>query len=126
LEAVGMLKVKRVYEVKGADDGRRILVDRLWPRGLRRSEAAIDEWMKEVAPSDELRRWFGHREERWHQFRERYRDELRAPGQMEILRQLARDAQKGNVTILYSAKDTERNNARVLAGFISELTGAGI
>lgn len=114
-----MLKVKRVYEGKAADDGTRILVDRLWPRGLTKEGAGIDEWVKDIAPSDELRKWFGHEPERWEEFKRRYSLELSAPPQAEQIRRIARMAKKGNVTLVYAAKDVERNNARVLEAAVA-------
>lgn len=115
-----MLKVKRVYEKRHPDDGIRILVDRLWPRGLASTSAGLDEWAKELAPSDQLRRWFGHNPERWPGFRQKYREELRSPPKTEALLRIVRMADKGKITLLYGAKDTERNNARVLAEVINE------
>ncbi|MBI4187585.1 MAG: DUF488 family protein [Chloroflexi bacterium] len=114
-----MLKLKRVYEGKQPDDGIRILVDRLWPRGLRSSGAGIDEWLKDLAPSDELRRWFAHIPEKWPEFRQKYLAELSAPEKGLPLRRIARMAADGDVTLLYSARDTEHNNAKVLAEFVT-------
>ena len=114
-----MIKVKRVYERPEEDDGFRILVDRLWPRGLRKSEAKIDLWLKEVAPSSELRKWFSHREERWEEFRRRYREELKE--KQEILEKIkALEGEKGVITLLFSAKDAEHNNAVVLREVLNE------
>lgn len=115
------MRVKRVYQKKQADDGRRLLVDRLWPRGLSAAEAGIDEWLKDLAPSDELRRWFAHEPERWPKFRQRYLEELSAPQQVDTLRRIAQVAATGEVTLLYAANDTERNNARVLADVVTRL-----
>ncbi|MBI2851445.1 MAG: DUF488 family protein [Chloroflexi bacterium] len=114
-----MLRVKRVYEGKQADDGTRLLVDRLWPRGLSKGEAGIDEWLKDLAPSDELRRWFAHEPEKWPEFRKRYLEELSVPEKTEALKRIARMVAEGGVTLLYAAKDTERNNARVLADVVT-------
>ena len=116
-----MLKTKRVYEERQADDGTRILVDRLWPRGIRSAEAGIDQWMKDLAPSTDLRLWFGHKVERWPEFRLRYLEELSAPGKAGIVDQIASMALEGNVTLVYAAKDTEHNNAKVLEELISKL-----
>jgi uncharacterized protein YeaO (DUF488 family) len=116
-----MLKTKRVYEKRQADDGVRILVDRLWPRGIRTTEAGIDQWMKNLAPSTDLRLWFGHKVERWPEFRLRYLEGLSAPEKTEVLKQIASMALKGNVTLIYAAKDTEHNNAKVLEELISKL-----
>jgi uncharacterized protein YeaO (DUF488 family) len=115
-----MLKVKRVYESKEAGDGVRILVDRLWPRGLRSAEAGIDEWMKDVAPSDELRKWFAHDPEKWPEFKRKYTKELADPQKAALLKRIAKSAASGNVTLVYAAKDTEHNNARVLEELISK------
>lgn len=109
-----MLGTKRVYEKRNPSDGKRILVDRLWPRGLTREEAAIDEWMKDLAPSDELRKWFGHEPEKWAEFRQKYTQELNAPDKVRLLDKLASMAKAGNVTMVYAARDTEHNNAKVL------------
>ena len=116
-----MLRIKRVYEPKSGNDGKRIYVDRLWPRGLRSSEAAIDEWLKDIAPSDALRKWFGHDPERFPEFRKRYLKELAAPIGRELTERIAREANKKVVTLLYSARDTEHNNAIVIADQIKTL-----
>jgi uncharacterized protein YeaO (DUF488 family) len=107
------VKIKRIYEPAAKSDGHRVLVDRLWPRGIKREQAAIDEWTREVAPSQELRHWFGHDPERFDEFRRRYLDELQDhPEELQALRDRAR---KGTVTLLFGARDTEHNNAAVLA-----------
>jgi uncharacterized protein YeaO (DUF488 family) len=107
-----MLKIRRIYDPPTSDDGRRILVDRLWPRGLTKDGARVDEWLKEIAPSDELRKWFGHDPARWEEFRMRYREELKAHG--DLLERLHSEAKKGTVTLLFAAKDEEHNNAVAL------------
>ena len=107
-----MFKVKRVYEKPDETDGIRVLVDRLWPRGIKKEDAWIDHWMKEIAPSDSLRKWFAHKEERWQEFKSRYMKELKDKN--EILKQLIELGKKKKVTLLYGAKDTENNNAQVL------------
>jgi uncharacterized protein YeaO (DUF488 family) len=107
------LRLKRAYEPAEAADGERILIDRLWPRGVRRADAHLDEWARELAPSTELRRWFGHDPARFEEFRRRYAEELEP--QQEKLRELRRRASRGTVTLVYSARDTERNYAVVLA-----------
>ena len=107
-----MVRIRRIYEEPTAEDGKRILVDRLWPRGIAKEKARIDEWLKEIAPSDELRKWFGHDPSRWEEFRERYRRELDA--KTELLGQLRGLTKKGTVTLLFAAKDEEHNNAVVL------------
>jgi len=117
-----MLRVKRVYDKKGAGDGKRILIDRLWPRGLRTEDAAIDDWLKELSPSDELRRWFNHEPEKWQEFRRRYRKELSSPEKREILKRIAKEAAHSDITLVYGASETEYNNARVLAELIGEAT----
>src|SRR5688500_7469996 len=115
------IKIKRVYEQPGKDDGRRILVDRLWPRGLTKEKAGVDLWLKDVAPSTELRKWFGHDPERWEEFKERYRAELAEEGKMEVLRDIAERAREENVTLLFGAKNTRHNDARALEAFIREV-----
>jgi uncharacterized protein YeaO (DUF488 family) len=116
-----MLRTKRVYEKRNSGDGKRILVDRLWPRGLMREEAAIDEWMKDLAPSDELRRWFGHEPEKWPEFQRRYTQELLSPDKVRLVDKVVRMAGEGNVTIVYAARDTEHNNAKVLEQIIQSV-----
>lgn len=106
------IRLKRAYEPPAADDGVRILVDRLWPRGVRKEAAALDRWAKDLAPSSELRKWFGHDPARWDEFRRRYREELREHAdQVDELRGLAR---KGRITLVYSAHDEAHNDAVVL------------
>ncbi len=107
-----MVRLKRVYDQPAADDGRRVLVDRLWPRGVAKEAARIDEWLKEIAPSDDLRKWFGHDPARWDDFRRRYREELQ--GHEEVLERLRLEARRGTVTLLFAAKDEGRNNAVAL------------
>ncbi len=111
-----VLKLKRAYEPPEENDGLRVLVDRLWPRGLRKSSASIDLWMKEAAPSDELRRWFGHEEGRWPEFRRRYWKEL--DGKEESIKRLTKAASEGPVTLLFAAHDVERNNAVALKEYL--------
>jgi uncharacterized protein YeaO (DUF488 family) len=106
------VRLKRAYEPPSKGDGRRILVDRLWPRGLSKAEADIDEWLKEIAPSTELRKWFGHDPDRWAEFRRRYREELRAHG--ELVEKLRRMAAEGPITLVYGARDEHHNDAVVL------------
>jgi len=111
------VKIKRVYEPSRPSDGTRILIDRLWPRGLSKRKAAIDEWIKEVAPSTTLRKWFGHDPARWPQFRSRYRAELkRNPEPLKRLRALAR--QRRSVTLVYAAHDEAHNDAVVLRSLL--------
>jgi uncharacterized protein YeaO (DUF488 family) len=106
------VRLKRAYEAASADDGYRVLVDRLWPRGVSREQAQLDQWEKDLAPSTELREWFGHEPGRFPEFRRRYIDELRANAQR--LRELRRRARLGTVTLVYSAHDSEHNDAVVL------------
>lgn len=106
------VRLKRAYEPAAEDDGARVLVDRLWPRGLRKDEAAIDRWEKSVAPSTELRRWFGHDPARWEEFRRRYAEEL--DGHSAELGELRALARHGRLTLLYSAHDEAHNQAVVL------------
>ncbi len=107
------LRLKRVYEPATAADGYRVLIDRLWPRGLSKERARLDAWERELAPSDELRRWFGHEPQRFAEFRRRYLDELR--GQRPRLTELRRRARREPVTLVYAARDDEHNDAVVLA-----------
>jgi uncharacterized protein YeaO (DUF488 family) len=108
----GHVRLKRAYEPASPNDGLRVLVDRLWPRGVGKTEAAVARWMKEIAPSSELRKWFGHDPERWQEFRRRYRSELRQhPDELDELRELAR---QGTVTLVFGARDEAHNDAVVL------------
>lgn len=114
------LHLKRVYDEPAKSDGTRILVDRLWPRGLSKEKAHVDLWLKEVAPSDKLRKWFGHDPARWPEFRARYRVELKHnPVQVALLRQAIG---KGSATLLYSAKDEQHNQAIVLYELLNHST----
>ena len=106
------LKIKRAYDPPATDDGLRVLVDRLWPRGLSKEKAHVDLWLKDVAPSNELRKWFAHDPAKWVEFQARYREELH--GQNEALAQLRHHAAHGKVTLLYGARDEEHNQAVVL------------
>jgi uncharacterized protein YeaO (DUF488 family) len=110
--AADRIKLKRAYEQPASNDGIRVLIDRLWPRGVKKASAAIDEWMKEIAPSTELRKWFGHDPERWPEFQRRYKSEIRQhPEQLDRLRHLA---QYGRITLVFSAHDETHNDAVVL------------
>lgn len=111
-----MVTIKRIYEPADKGDGFRILVDRIWPRGISKEEAHVNEWLKEVGPSTELRKWFGHKPERYRQFSERYKEELAANSAFDQLKELVKKHPR--VTLLYSARDTEHNQARVLAGLL--------
>lgn len=114
--APNAIRTKRAYEAPSSTDGMRVLIDRLWPRGLKRSDAAIDEWAKELSPSTELRKWFGHDPARWAEFRRRFVNELREHvDRIERLRDMARE---GTLTLVYSARDEEHNDAVVLRAFL--------
>jgi uncharacterized protein YeaO (DUF488 family) len=113
-----MIRIKRTYDVPARGDGRRILVERLWPRGMTKEALETDEWRKDVAPSTELRKWFGHRLERWEQFRARYREELDA--NPEAWEPILEAAERGTVTLLYSARDVLHNGACVLLDYLSD------
>jgi uncharacterized protein YeaO (DUF488 family) len=112
---IPMIQLKRAYEPSSSNDGQRVLVDRLWPRGLRKADARLDRWLKDVAPSEGLRRWFGHEPSRFPEFARRYRRELRADAARATLSELARLAANHDVTFLYAAHDAAHNNAVVLA-----------
>ena len=112
-----MIKIKRIYESASPDDGRRIYVDRLWPRGMKKEEVKIDEWLKDISPSDGLRKWFGHDPSKYAEFKRRYTKELREHS--EILERVRKEARKETVTLLFSAKDVEHNNASVLKELLS-------
>jgi uncharacterized protein YeaO (DUF488 family) len=109
---MAQIEIKRVYLQHSTEDGMRILVDRLWPRGLTKEKAAVDLWLKEIAPSNELRKWFAHDPGKWKEFQTRYLAELKEDG--EPLARLKQEAAKGPVTLLYGAKDEEHNEAVVL------------
>ena len=119
-----MIQLKRAYEPAATSDGYRVLVDRLWPRGLKKDTAHLDAWLKELAPSDELRKWFGHDPDRFTKFEERYERELRAPEARSLLDALAERATHETVTLVYAAHDEEHNNAVVLAHEIERSAGA--
>lgn len=110
------LRLKRVYEPPAEDDGFRVLVDRLWPRGLKKERAAVDLWLKEIGPSAGLRKWFGHDPERWGEFRRRYRGEL--SGKADEIAKIRQHAGSAPVTLLFGAKDEAHNQAVVLKEFI--------
>ena len=114
------VKLKRVYEPAARGDGYRVLVERLWPRGIRKEDLAFDEWPKDVAPSTALRKWFAHDPERWAEFQRRYRAELQASPAAESVRALAARAAGGAVTLLFSSHDAEHNNAVVLKGALEK------
>lgn len=110
--------IRRAYDEPTRNDGTRVLVDRLWPRGLSKERADVDWWCREVAPSDDLRRWFGHDPARWQEFRQRYRDELR--GNDDLVEQLLERARSGRITLVHAARDREHNDAVVLREVLEE------
>lgn len=112
------IKLKRVYEPPQGSDGTRILIDRLWPRGIKKTDAAIDRWLKEIAPSADLRRWFGHRPERWPEFRRRYLAELQR--RAELVEEIRNAAREGPVTLVYAARDEAHNDAVVLKELLDD------
>lgn len=111
-----MIKCKRVYDPADHEDGARFLVDRLWPRGIKKEVLKLDGWLKEAAPSDDLRRWFNHEPSRWDEFQRRYADEL--DSKSEAWRPLLEAAQSGGVTLLFSARNVENNNAVALKAYL--------
>ena len=113
-----MIQLKRAYEPHSRSDGERILVERLWPRGMKKEALHADAWLKEVAPSTQLRQWFGHEVERWEEFRRRYQRELDA--KPEVWAPLLEAGKRGTVTLLYSAHDVVHNGAVVLREFLTE------
>ena len=115
-----MIRIKRVYDQVSDSDGFRILVDRLWPRGLSKERAKVDLWLKDVAPSENLRKWFSHETEKWADFKIKYETELK--DKQELLHRIMQaEKEKGTVTILYSAKDEEHNNAVVLSAVLRKM-----
>ncbi len=107
-----MVKIKRIYDPVSPDDGKRIYVDRLWPRGMKKEEVKMDEWLKDISPSDSLRKWFGHDPSKYNEFKSRYTKELEKHS--EVLERIRKESKKETVTLLFSAKDIEHNNAIVL------------
>ena len=122
-ELTGKLAWKRVYDPVESGDGARILVDRLWPRGVKKEDLKLDDWIKSVTPGGELRKWFGHREERWEEFSKRYRKELDALSE-EDWKPLLEWVKKGNVTLLTASKNRERHHVLVLIEVLKEKFGA--
>jgi len=120
MTATPAVRVRRVYDPPDPADGRRVLVDRLWPRGLSKSAAALDEWVRAVAPSDELRRWYGHEADKFPAFRDRYGAELQAPERAEALAHLRQLATSGPLTLLTATRDVEHSQAAVLAARLQE------
>ena len=114
-----MIKIKRIYDLPAEEDGYRILIDRLWPRGLTKEKAKIDLWLKEIAPSNDLRKWYAHDPEKWEEFKRRYKEELK--NKQELLSKIKQlEKEKGTVTLLYSSKETEINNAVALNDFLKK------
>lgn len=118
------VKLKRAYDLPSPDDGRRYLVERLWPRGVSRESLSVDAWLKELAPSTELRRWYGHASERWPEFARRYEAELDDPDRCEGITRLADEARVGDVTLVFAAKDVEHSGARVLKDVVERLSAS--
>lgn len=114
------IKLKRAYDPSEETDGERLLVDRLWPRGLKKEAAQLSAWLKDLAPSEELRRWFAHDPSRWLEFQERYRAELRIPEKEDLIRQVAQKVLQGRVTLIFAAHDISRNNAVVLKATLEQ------
>ena len=110
--------LKRAYDKPGSTDGTRVLVDKLWPRGLKKEDAKIDFWLREIAPSDDLRKWFGHDPDKWESFKKRYISELMK--NEEALGELWEIIEKGRVTLIFGAKDVDHNNAVVLKQYLEE------
>lgn len=110
--------IRRAYDPPTKNDGKRILVDRLWPRGVSKDELAVDFWMKDIAPSNELRKWYGHDPKKWEQFKARYRKELGA--QPDAIAKLVEYVKNGRITLVYSAKNTDLNNAVALREYLEE------
>jgi uncharacterized protein YeaO (DUF488 family) len=119
-----MIRLKRVDEAPTASDGARFLVERLWPRGIKKSSLPIEAWLKDVAPSTELRKWFGHEQARWNEFRTRYFTEL--DDKPDAWLPLLKAARHGTVTLIYSSHDSERNNAVALLEFLAMKLAAGV
>jgi len=112
------ITIKRVYEHPEKDDGMRILVDRLWPRGLTKKKACVDLWLKDIAPSTELRKWFAHDPEKWRRFRARYQTEIR--NNHVLIKVIKQKAREGRITLIYGARDEEHNEALVLKQFLEK------
>ena len=112
------IKIKRVYEHPEQDDGMRILVDRLWPRGLTKKKASLDLWLKDIAPSTELRKWFAHDPDKWKRFRGRYQTEIR--NNHDLIKVLKQKAREGTITLIYGARDQKHNEALVLKQFLEK------
>lgn len=114
------VKLKRAYEKPGRQDGIRVLVDGLWPRGVSKTNLSIATWEKSIAPSKALRTWYGHDPDKWPEFRRRYREELRQQPRKQVLERLMRLAEQGNLTLVFGARDAEHSNAAVIAEMLDE------
>jgi uncharacterized protein YeaO (DUF488 family) len=115
------IKLKRAYDPASPTDGRRYLVERLWPRGVSKERLALTDWIKELSPSSELRQWYAHDPKRWPEFRRRYEEELEAPDKRELLARLAAEARTGDVTLVFATKDSEHSGAWVLKAVIERM-----
>src|SRR2546422_6472141 len=114
-----MIKVKRIYDEPGTEDGYRILVDRLWPRGLSKDKAKMDLWLKEISPSDELRKWFSHDPQKWKSFQKRYAKELSSEERQDLLKRIREiEREKGTITLLFSTREERYNNAVALSNVL--------
>lgn len=113
--------IRRVYDAPEGDEGLRVLVDRLWPRGVRKDELQYDLWEKDIAPTPALRKWFGHSPERWEEFHDKYRKELAQPQVQERLKAIVKEAGKRKITLLYGARDPDHNHALILAQTLRKL-----
>jgi uncharacterized protein YeaO (DUF488 family) len=113
-----IIHIKRVYELPQSSDEKRVLIDRLWPRGLTKEKAKVDLWIKDIAPSTDLRKWFGHDPDKWNEFKERYHEELKENS--EVVSQLVELVKNGKVTLVYGAKDQEHNDAVVLKEYLEK------
>ena len=114
------IRIRRAYDPPLPEDGRRVLVERLWPRGIKKENLPISAWLRELAPSNELRRWFGHDAARWEEFQRRYHEELRGDRQQQLIDELAQQAARHNVTLIYSTREERFNNAVALRDIIEE------
>ncbi|HET7299371.1 MAG TPA: DUF488 domain-containing protein [Oleiagrimonas sp.] len=112
------IAIKRAYDDPAPDDGARVLVDRLWPRGVSKDDAALDDWTKDVAPSNDLRKWFGHDADKWKEFQKRFKSEL--DDNEDAWKPLLERARKGDLTLIYSARDEEHNNAVVIKAYLDK------
>jgi uncharacterized protein YeaO (DUF488 family) len=120
-----MIRIKRVYDAPEPGDGPRYLVERLWPRGVKKEDAELTAWLKDVAPTTELRKWYNHEPERWEEFQRRYREELKDDAHKRALEELRQAARRGPITLVYAAHDEERNSAVVLKQLLAGGRAAG-